>query len=331
VAGRIPPPERAGVLVPGEDQIVAQVKDAYALAGELGTAGCVLNEIVQAAFHVAKHIRAETGIGAGKVSVASVAIEFVCQIFETLGGKCVLSVGAGKMNEIMLRHLAERGCGDLLVTNRSFDRARVLAQACGGKPVPFEDLTDHLARADVVLTSTASESPILTRRMVESAQQRREWRPLLIVDIAVPRDVAADAGELENVFLYNIDDLDRIVRSTIEMRSRHRQAAEKIIEDHLAEVGERLHVRDVAPTIDALYRAMEKIAAEELQTARNKLAEHDDAEADADILQRALHRTIRRILHPCTRRLRESAGSDAVRAHIAALRELFDLDKQDKD
>jgi glutamyl-tRNA reductase len=167
--------------------------------------------------------------------------------------------------------------------------------------------------------------------MVESAQQRREWRPLLIVDIAVPRDVETDAGELENVFLYNIDDLDRIVRTTIQMRTQQRDAAERIIEAHLAELTDRLDVRSVAPTIDALYRAMERIAAEELQAARNKLAGHDDAEADTEILQRALHRTIRRILHPCTRRLRDSAGTDAARAHIAALRELFDLDSEGRD
>lgn len=318
-------------LVPGEDQIVAQLKDAYTLAGEHGTAGPVLNEIVQAAFHVAKHIRTETGIGAGKVSVASVAVEFVCRIFETLHGKCVLTVGAGKMNEIMLRQLAKKGCDHLLVTNRSFERAERLAEACRGEPVPFEDLADHLARADVVLTGTASESPILTRRMVASAQQRRNWQPLLIVDIAVPRDVDAEAGELENVFLYNIDDLDRIVRTTIETRRGQRHAAEAIIEEHLVELTDRLRVRNVAPTIDALYRTMERVAAEELQAARNKLAEHDDAEADTEILQRALHRTIRRILHPCTRRLREAAGTDAVRAHIAALRELFELDEEEED
>lgn len=315
-------------LVPGEDQIVAQLKQAYALAVEAGAAGAVLNEVVQTAFHAAKHVRTETGIASGKVSVASVAIEFVSRIFETLAGKCVLNVGAGKMNELMLRQLVRRGCTDVLVTNRSFDRARRLAEACGAQAVPFNDLADHVARADVVLTSTASEAAILSRRMIERAQARRRWRPLLIVDIAVPRDVEPQAGELDNVFLYNIDDLDRVVRTTIERRHGEREAAEAILAEHLGELTDRLSVRDVAPTIEALYRTMQRIADEELRSARNKLAQHDDTEADMEILRRTLHRTIRRILHPCTARLRESAATGAAANRIAALRELFDLDAE---
>ena len=316
-------------LVPGEDQIVTQIKDAYAAAAEIDAVGAVLNEIVQTALHVAKHVRTETGLAAGKVSVASVAVEFVGHVFETLRDKRVLTVGAGKMNVLMLRHLAELGAGDILVSNRSFDRAERLAAQCGGRPVPFEDLGKHLAASDVVLTGTASEHAIIGREMVTRAQEARNWRPLLIVDIAVPRDVAPECGEIENVFLYNIDDLEGIVRGTIEMRHAERDAAETIIAEHVTEVTARLSVRDVAPTIDALYRAMEAVAAEELKAAQNKLSGHADADADTEILRRALHRTIRRILHPCATQLRESAGTDAARAHIAALRELFRLDEDD--
>jgi len=314
-------------LVPGEDQIVGQLKDAYESAKSEGTVRAVINEIVQTTLHVAKHVRTETDIASGKVSVASVAVEFVSRIFETLHGKCVLNIGAGEMNEIMLRQLVELGAERIMVANRSPDRARRLADECDGQAVPFDTLGDHLAECDIVLTSTAAETPILTAAMVESAQKRRDFRPLLIVDIAVPRDVEAGAGQLENVFLYNIDDLDQIVRTTLQMRHGQQEAGQKIIAEHVGEVTDSLSVRSVAPTIDALYRAMQRIAAEELQTARNKLANHDDAEEDAEILQRALHRTIRRILHPCANKLRQAAGTDAARAHIAAVRELFDLDE----
>lgn len=316
-------------LVPGEDQIVSQIKDAYALSGEVDVGGAVLNDLVQMAFHVAKHVRSETRISEGKVSVASVAVEFVSRVFDTLAGKSVLNVGAGKMNDLMLRHLGEMGADRIVVTNRSPQRARSLADRCGGQAQPYERLGELLEGADVVLTSTASDAPILTRAMIAAAQERRGYRPMLIVDIAVPRDVQAEAGEIENVYLYNIDDLESIVRATIRMRHAERDRAETLIQEHVAELADRFKVRYVAPTLDALYRRMQAIADEELATARNKFSSHDDAEEDTEILQRTLHRTIRRILHPCASRLRESAGTDAVRAYVAALHELFELDRVD--
>jgi glutamyl-tRNA reductase len=317
-------------LVPGEAQIVSQVKAAYAEAVEAGSARAVMNELFQAALHVAKHIRTETDIAQGKVSVASVAIEFVGQLFETLAGKCVLSIGAGKMNELMLRKLRDLGADRIVVVNRSRDRAERLAEACGGAAGDFDRLCEHAAEADVILTSTGAAEPVLTAEAVHAAQQHRGYRPLLIVDIAVPRDVEAAAGQVDNVFLYNIDDLEQIVQGNLALRQEQHGAAEGIITEHVDELLSGLNVRNVAPTIEALYRRMEQIAAEELRDARNKLSEHDDAEADLEVLRRALHRTIRRMLHPCAQRLRDAAGSDAARAHIAALRELFELAEQEE-
>ena len=315
-------------LVPGEAQIVAQVKDAYTEAVEAGCARAVMNELFQGALHVAKHVRTETDIAVGKVSVASAAIEFARQLFETLEDKCVLNVGAGKMNELMLQQLRRVGAGQILVVNRSRDRADRLAEACGGRAGSFERLGDHLAEADVILTATGAAECILTVETIRAAQDRRGYRPLLIVDIAVPRDVEPAAGEVENVFLYNIDDLDGVVQSNLDMRHSQRGAADEIIAEHVEEFLAGLNIRSVTPTIEALYRAMERIAAQELADARNKLVAHDDADEDLAILQRALHRTIRRMLHPCTQRLRSAAGADGARAHIAALRELFQLDEE---
>ncbi|MHC4982603.1 MAG: glutamyl-tRNA reductase [Planctomycetota bacterium] len=314
-------------LVPGEAQIVSQLKDAYAAAVEKQVARAVLNELVQSALHVAKHVRRETDIGAGKVSVASVAVDCVVGKLGALAGKCVLNVGAGKMNELMLDRLKELGVESILVANRSASHARRLASRCGGRVAAFDSLERHIEQADVVVTSTASEAPILTRNTVAAAQRKRGGAPLLIIDIAVPRDVESSAGEVQNVFLYNIDDLESVVRSTIRTRRDQQSAAEKIIDGHVAEFLNNLNVRQVAPTIDALYSYMRKIADEELSSARNKLALHEDVKEDSEILRRALHRTIRRIMHPAAEALRQAAGTDAARAHIAAIRKLFELDE----
>ena len=179
------------------------------------------------------------------------------------------------------------------------------------------------------MTSTGASEPIVTAEMVRGAQDRHGYRPLLIVDIAVPRDVEAEAGQVENVFLYNIDDLDRIIRSNLDLRQSHRDRADSIISEHVDEFLNGLNVRNVAPTIEALYRTIRGIADAELAEAQNKLSGHDDAEEDMKILERALHRAVRRMLHPCAQRLRDSAGSDRTRVYVAALRELFDLDERD--
>jgi len=314
-------------LVPGEAQIVAQVKDAYAAAVKARAAGAVMNELFQKAFRAAKSVRSRTKIASGKTSVASAAIDCVTGMFDTLKDKCVLNVGAGKMNELMLARLGELGAEKILLTNRSASRGRRLAAKCGAKAVAFGRLGEHLAAADVVLTSTAAEAPIITRKMVQSAQRRRAGRAMLIVDIAVPRDVEPGAGEAKNVHLYNIDDLERIVRKTLRRRRGEQAKAEAIIAEHVEELMAGLNVRNVAPTIDALYARVDEIAAEELAAARKKLASHDDADADVKIIAHALRRALRRMLHPCARNLRRAAGSDAARAHVAALRKLFELDE----
>lgn len=317
-------------LVPGEPQIVSQVKEAYTQAVEAGSAHAVLNELFQAALHVAKHVRTETEIAMGNVSVASLAVDFVRQLFETLKGKCVLNVGAGKMNSLMLARLQGMQADKLVIVNRSLPAAQRLTEEFGGTCGDFANLENHLVEADVVVTSTASAEPIITLTMVQAAQKRRNWRPLLIIDIAVPRDVEPTAGELDNVFLYNIDDLDRIVQANIESRTGQNCPAHTIITEHVDELMSVLHVRKVAPTIESLYKRMNRIAEQELADAQNKFSTHDDAEEDIEILRRTLHRTIRRILHPFAQRLRQAAGTDVAGTHVSSVRELFELDKADE-
>ena len=313
-------------MVLGEPQITSQVKIAYALAAESQTAGPVMAQLFQTALHVAKHVRSETPIAQGKVSVASAAVDFLSREFNTLDGKCVLSIGAGKMNRLMLQRIAQLGASRVLVANRSPQKAAELADACGGSVANFESLGEHLALADVVLTSTGARLPIITRPMVEQACRGRLGRQLLILDIAMPRDVAPQAGDIPGVRLFNIDDLQRVVDGNLRSRHAHLVPAEHIVAQHVAQVLDTLNIRQVAPTIHALYRRMNELAEAELAEAINKLATHADIEEDKAILQRALHRTIRRILDPAARNLRRSAGSDAARSEIAALRRLFELD-----
>jgi glutamyl-tRNA reductase len=313
-------------LVIGEPQITAQVREAYDRSSRLGAAGTTLNTLFQASLHVAKHVRSETQIAAGRISIASVAVDCVEESLGTVHGRCMLSVGAGKMNRMMLQRLKELGAGPLLIANRSEDRAGQIAAVCGGQIVPFDEMPKHVFRADVVLCSTGSPGPLLSRQCLERVMARRPDRPLLVVDVAVPRDVEPTAGEIDKVTLYNIDDLERVAARNLTDRHREIVASEAIIARHVAEVLRELKIRDVAPTIRALNRKLRRIADQELSAAANKLQVHEDAEADMKVLRRALHRTVRQILHPVTDNLRKSAGSDKARAQVAALRKLFDLD-----
>ena len=310
-------------LVPGEDQILAQVKSAYELARAAGTTNAELNELFQLALAAAKEVRASTGIAAGKVSVASVAVELARQALGELAGRCVLSVGAGKMNAIMLRQLRRLGAGPILVANRSADRAAELAAACGGQAVPFERLSEALAAADVVVCSTSSPEPVITAGDLAAVLARRPRRPMLLVDIAVPRDVEPQAGRLEGVRLHNIDDLKAIAERNLQLRSGQLDACRQIIDRRTAEYFHRLHVREVAPTIKALYRRMRTIADEELAAVENKLT--GQRERDAQLIRRAFHRALRRALHGPVTNLRRAAGSEAARQHAAILRRLFNL------
>ncbi len=313
-------------LVPGEDQIRAQLKEAHRLARQLGAAGARLTELFQLSLAVAKEVRTKTRITEGKVSVASVAADFATRAFADFAGRCVLSVGAGKMNELMLRGLAKLGAGRILIANRSPEHAQELAARCGGQVVPFQRLTDGLAEADVALCSTGSSDPIITVARAKAALARRPGRPLLIIDIAVPRDVAAGVGKLPNVALHNIDDLKAVVEENIHHRAAEIDACRKIIDAQVKDYFHRLHVREVVPAVEALYRRMRRIADEELSAVRGKLT---GGNSDDQILRTAFHRALRRILHTPISNLRAAAGSEAAQQQAAALRKLFGLSDED--
>ncbi len=320
-------------LVLGEVQIVSQVKQAYQLASEIGASGPAINELFQGALHTAKHVRSETGIAKGKASVATAAVDHILRTFGSLDGATVLSVGAGKISELMLRELRKLGVGRFLLANRSPENARRLAETCEGEVVAFESIRERLHEADVLVTSTASEAPILTRAMFEESQRRRTGRPQHVVDVAVPRDVDPAAAEVPGLHLYNVDDLEQAVRETLSAREAEVAPARAIIDEHVDELIQALHVRTISPVIDALYKHMESVAGEELADASNKLSARLNGQGRiaADALQRALHRTVRRIMHPVVANLRNSPARETARADAAALERLFELAEDEPD
>jgi len=217
-------------MVMGETEITGQVKNAYQAAQSFGLTGRVLNRCFQTALQVAKEIRTRTGIGRGATSVGSVAVELAEKVFAgDLSDKTVMILGAGKMGEACVRHLAKRGARSVLVANRSLERARMLAAELGGRALPFDERAAALAEADIVVSSTGSPATVLHKHEISRVLKTRTRRPLVLVDIAVPRDIAPDVEELENVYLYNIDHLEAIVRENSRTRERELSKCMEII------------------------------------------------------------------------------------------------------
>ena len=227
-------------MVVGETEVLGQTKQAYEKARSSGGAGAYLHRLFQRAFRVAKHVRSQTEITRGAVSVGSVAVELAGKIFGELNKRKVLILGAGETSERTARALASRGVRDLRVTNRSGDRAEALAAAVGGRAVPFAGWESQCREVDILISSTSAEEPLLTREKLAPILHVRWDRPLFIIDIAVPRDVAPDVNEIEGVFLYDIDSLQSIADQSLALRKQQITAAEEIIATHVSEFGEWL-------------------------------------------------------------------------------------------
>ena len=220
-------------LVVGEPQILGQVKDAYTTASQRGYTGALLNRLFDWSFAVGKRVRSETGIGEGAVSVSYAAISLAKKIFGSLKGLRALLVGAGEMAELTATHLRSQDVEQILVASRTPARAAVLAAKVAGDSVPWERLETELGEADIVVTATGSVQPIVTRQQVTTAMQPRRDRPLFIMDIGLPRDVDPSAGDLEQVFLYNIDDLRTIVRENLTKRQSQVDHGERLVEEEV--------------------------------------------------------------------------------------------------
>jgi len=243
-------------MVIGETEITGQVKNAYQAAQAAKLTGPATNRLFQTALQIAKEVRTHTNIGRGAVSVGSVAVELAERIFGAeLSEKTVMIIGAGKMGEACVRHLSKRGARSVLVSNRSFDRAQALAAEFGGRAIRFDDCVATMAEADIVVSSTGSPHVILRRDDVAQVMSARRQRPLVLVDIAVPRDIAADVQQLDNVYLYNIDDLGAIVSENLRLREQELGRCQEIIATRAQNVMARLAGRPSAPPLPATTAA----------------------------------------------------------------------------
>jgi len=307
----------------GEPQILGQVKDAFALAQSSRTVGPMLHSLMSQAFAVAKRVRSDTQVGRHAVSVAFAAIELARKIFDGLEGRSVLLVGAGEMGELAARHLQDVGTLPLYVTNRTASRAQELARDLAGTAVPFADLFSVLGQVDIVITSTAAAEPIVTTREVAATLPARRGRPLFFIDIAVPRNVEAAVNELDDVFVYDVDDLRSVVEANLRERQREAQRAEALVEREVEKFAERLRSLEVVPTIVSLREKLEEIRRAELARALSRLPGADEATRQA--LEALSQGIVNKVLHAPTVKLRDSSKSGHGHRWIEVISELFGL------
>jgi glutamyl-tRNA reductase len=252
-------------MVVGESQILGQLKDAYGAAARVQATGAVLGRSMEKAFQVAKRVRSETGISRGAANVSSVAVELARRVFGDLDGKAILVIGAGKMSALAARHLRVAGARSILVTNRSPEKAAELAAEVEGSARPWADLPALLAEADVVISSTGATQPILDAKLLKKAMKARRWRPLVVVDIAVPRDADPAIGKLDGVYLFDIDDLQRVVSENLKERQKEADSALSIVEIEVAELRRWLRAQRVVPTIRSLREHFHQVAVAEAE------------------------------------------------------------------
>ena len=310
-------------MVVGEPQILGQLKESYSIAATLGASRTVLHRCFHRAFSVAKRVRRETEIATKAVSVASAAVELACSIFENLEGRTAMLVGAGEMSLLTARHLRGHGLRSFLVTNRTFDKAVEVARECAGTPVPFEQFGRYLHLADLVIGAAGAGRHLLTRERVCEVLRTRKQAPMFLIDLAVPRCFAPEINKLDNVYLYDIDDLQGIARTNQEERGREAVKAEAIIDAAVERFWRWLDSLDVVPTIVALRQKVEGIRAAETATCGGVLGSLSPEQRQAvDQLTGAI---VSKILHRPITQLKRYGGSRSDALYIETARQLFGL------
>jgi glutamyl-tRNA reductase len=310
-------------LVLGEPQILGQLKDAYRMAQEAGTTGPMLNRLFQAAFSVAKRVRTETEIGANAVSVAYAAVRMAKTVFASFDNRTALLVGAGETIALAARHLHADGLRRMIVANRSVDRARELAAEFQGFAIGLDEIQSHLREADIVIASTASPNAIITRVMAQDALRARKRRPIFMVDIAVPRDIEPEVAELEDVYLFTIDDLQTVVNENMESRRQAARKASEMISSEVDRFETQIRTRQAAPTIRRLREQAEQARRHTLDQARHMIAAGRSADEVLEFLSATL---TNRLIHAPSQRLRDAAetGDGAI---IDAIADIYHLDR----
>ena len=312
-------------MVVGEPQILGQLKEQYRLASESGATARVLRRCFEASFRVAKRVRTETGVAAKSVSVSSAAVDLAKRIFDDLGDKTAMLIGAGKMSELAARHLLRAGIESVMVTNRSFDRAVELARDFDGTPVPFDRFPHYLHLADVVLGSVAVSGHVVGPSHLHDVLRARRRRPMFFIDLGVPRNFDPALNDLQNVYLYNIDDLARVADDHRAEREREAERAEEIVRSEAEALWRSLSARDVTPTIVALRGKLDEIRQGELERALASL--ESVGPTDRKVLEAMTQAIVNKILHGPTKALKEIAREEDGRAVEVAdtLHRLFGL------
>jgi glutamyl-tRNA reductase len=308
-------------MVLGEPQILGQMKHAYHLAQRAGTIGRLLGRLFQHTFAVAKQVRTDTAIGASPVSVAFAAVSLARQIFGDLSRYTALLVGAGETIELAARHLYQNGIGRIIVANRTIERAHAVASEFQGYAIPLVELPAHLAEADIVVSSTGSPLPILGKGSVERALRARKRRPMFMVDIAVPRDIEPEVGELADVYLYTVDDLHEVIQENLRSRQDAAKQAEEIIDNQAAHFMGWVRSLEAVSSVRSYRETADGIRQELLERACRQLANGADAE---QVLERLTQQLTNKLLHsPCVR-MRQAASEGRLEL-VEAARELFGL------
>jgi len=308
-------------MVVGEPQILGQMKNAYALAKSAGAMNGLLDGVVSRAFSVAKRVRTETGIGQMAVSVSYAAVELARKIFGSLAGRSVLLVGSGKMSELAARHLRRSGAKRILVTNRTLSRAEEMAAVFGGTAVDYSQFRQVLPEVDIVITSSGAPGYVIGPDEMQRAITARKNKPMFVIDIAVPRNVDPAVNALDNVFLYDIDDLQGVVNSNLAERQKEAARAERIVAEEVERMLARLKVQQIAPVIVSLQEQLETIRAGEVVKALRKGGVMGEREVEA--LTRAI---VAKIAHGPIAELRRQAGEAEGGAVVEVVRRVFGID-----
>src|SRR5437867_5660422 len=313
-------------MLVGEPQILGQVKDAYRIATDAGAVGMHLSALMNRAFAVAKKVRSETGISQSAVSISYAAVELARKIFGELSGNTVMIIGASKMGELAAKHLKRAGVSSVLVTNRTFERAVELAQIFEGAAVPFEHFTNHMDRADIIISSTGAPHFIITKTLAEQIIHRRKNNPMFFIDIAVPRDIDPMVNEIDNAFLYDIDDLQQVIDANLKERMKEALRAEEIVDKEVEAFCSKMQSREVVPTIVQLRDTIEKLRRDEIERNRRHLKDlSPEQQAAVDQITKSL---VNKILHTPIEQLKHLTHDPQGPDIAGLIRKIFNVKPQ---
>ncbi|RPI38045.1 MAG: glutamyl-tRNA reductase, partial [Nitrospiraceae bacterium] len=314
-------------MVVGEPQILGQLKEAFEFALERKTTGVLLNRLLKKSISVAKRVRTETKIAENAVSISFAAVELAKKIFTGLDGKTFMLLGAGEMAELAAKHMMNNGVKDIVIANRTYETGCNLAREFNGRAIRFDDYLNELVHADILICSTGAQNYVLLKNQMQNVMKERKNRPVFVIDISVPRNIDPEVNDLDNVYLYDVDDLQGVVDTNILERQKEAKKAEDIIEEEIETFKKWLSSLDSVPTVIALREKAEAIRKEELEKLMNRLSEL--GEKDRKAIEGMASAIVNKLIHPPTVALKEDAEDKDVL--IATIKRLYGLNGEDDD